>query len=180
MYNLPGGLDSGQSSIFCKKVVFSQKISSRIKAPWLFWDVLQIGIYSLSYATSGTGSLWSIKSKTCICWRCICDNSSSVLLQVHWWNDISSLSNFPSKVNYSLSPNLLVVLAFLGMHVPKYKWCVETHRESQNDLRFRMERVLNYENGLQQVAYIFGVFETEQKINNFQAFQGNIKLEFCL
>ena len=52
--------------------------------------------------------------------------------------------------------------------------------ESQNDLRFGMERVLNYENGLQQVAYIFGVFETEQKINNFQAFQGNIKLEFCL
>jgi ABC-type uncharacterized transport system permease subunit len=56
-----------RGQFFCKKVVFSggKNISSRIKALCLSRDVLQIGIYSLCYATSSTSSLWSIESKTC-------------------------------------------------------------------------------------------------------------------
>jgi len=93
-----GDSDSGQSSILWQKGCLQLKIIFKNQGVLPFRRYSSDWHIFLSYARSRTSAIFSIKSKASICSRCVCGNSSSVLLQVHRWNDISFQCCL--KVNY--------------------------------------------------------------------------------
>jgi len=83
-YYLSGGdSDSGQSSILWQKGCLQLKIIFKNQGVLPFRRYSSDWHIFLSYARSRTSAIFSIKSKASICSRCVCGNSSSVLLQVH-------------------------------------------------------------------------------------------------